>query len=55
MNNDDTAKPRVPLFTEGKEPESLELYIFGTLNALEREQDTFGKALKRYADESSLT
>lgn len=53
MNND--SKLRVPLFTEGNEPEDYELYIYGTLDVAERKQDSFGKALKRYADEVGLT
>ncbi len=49
MNNEKT-KLRVPLFTEREEPENYETYINGAVP-----DDTFGKALKRYAKESGLT
>lgn len=50
MNNE-PVKPYVPLFTERKKPVDYESYIYGD----EREVDSLGRALKRYADEIGLT
>lgn len=50
MGNDNP-KLRVPLFYEHEEPEDYKTYIYGS----DPDDDTFGKALKRYADELGLT
>lgn len=42
---------RVPLYVERKKVIDFDMYIYGTKNAEEQEQDFFGKALKRYADD----
>ena len=42
---------RVPLYTERKEVTDFDMYIYGTKNADEKAHDSFGKALKRYADD----
>ena len=39
--------PRIPLFSERKEPEKQDLYIYGSENTDEKEQDCFDKALLR--------
>ena len=49
--NDETIKPRVPLFTERPLPKDYNLYIYGEGD----EEDSFGKALKRYVKELDLT
>ena len=44
--------PRIPLFSERKEPEKQDLYIYGSENTAEKEQDCFAKALSRYMSDS---
>lgn len=52
MENDKTI--RVPLYSEREEVTDFEMYIYGTKNAEEQKRDSFGKALKRYADDSEI-
>ena len=42
---------RVPLYSEREKVTDFEMYIYGTKNAEEQKQDSFGKALKRYAED----
>ncbi|MDE6679164.1 MAG: helix-turn-helix domain-containing protein [Ruminococcus sp.] len=49
MNNNRLIK--VPLYTERKKITDFDMYIYGTKNADEQKQDSFGKAMKRYADD----
>lgn len=49
--NDDSIKPRVPLFTEKPEPKDYKRYILGNGD----EKDSFGKALKRYVADTGLS
>lgn len=46
---------RVPLYVERKKVIDFDMYIYGTKNAEEQEQDFFGKALKRYADDVGVS
>ena len=50
MNNEKN-KFSVPLFSKRDEPKDYKTYIYGS----EPDEDTFGKALKRYADEIGIT
>ena len=45
---------RVPLYTERKEVTDFDMYIYGTKNEDEKAHDSFGKALKRYADDIGI-
>ena len=49
--NDNNRLIKVPLYTETKEITDFDMYIYGTKNVDEQKQDSFGKALKRYADD----
>ena len=51
MNNESI---RVPLYNEMKDVTDFEVYIYGTKDAEEQKQDSFSKALKRYADDSGI-
>lgn len=41
---------KVPLYSEREEVTDFEMYIYGTKNSEEQKHDSFGNALKRYAD-----
>ena len=47
----DNKSIRVPLYSEMEEVTDFEMYIYGTKNAEEQKHDSFGNALKRYADD----
>lgn len=51
MNNESI---RVPLYVEKAEVTDFDMYIYGTKDAEEQKQDSFSKALKRYADDSGI-
>ncbi len=38
---------RIPLFSELKEPDNYDVYVYGTEQLEEKQQDTFTKALNR--------
>lgn len=38
----------IPLFSERKEPENRDFYIYGSEDTAEKEKDSFAKALARY-------
>ena len=42
---------KVPLYSEREEVTDFEMYIYGTKNSEEQKHDSFGNALKRYADD----
>lgn len=42
---------KVPLYSEREKVIDFEMYIYGTKNTEEQKQDSFSKALKRYADD----
>ncbi len=50
---DNSKLTRVPLYVERKEVTDFDIY--GTKNAEEQEQDFFGNALKRYADDIGVS
>jgi hypothetical protein len=41
---------RIPLFSELKEPDNYDVYVYGTEQLEGKQQDTFTKALNRYLD-----
>lgn len=40
--------PRIPLFSESKEPHNYDIYVYGSDSPLDKERDTFSAALGRY-------
>lgn len=52
MNNESI---KVPLYSEMKDVTNFEVYIYGTKDAEEQKQDSFSKALKRYADDIGIS
>lgn len=52
---DNNKLTRVPLYVERKEVTDFDMYIYGTKNAEEQEQDFFGKALKHYTDDIGIS
>lgn len=44
--------PRIPLFSERKEPKNQDLYVYGSENSSEKEEDTFADALSRFMADS---
>ena len=51
MSKQKTA-PRIPLYSERREPESKDNYIYGSEDASEKENDSLAKALSRYLADS---
>ena len=51
MSKQKTA-PRIPLYSERREPESKDNYIYGSEDASEKEKDSLAKALSRYLSDS---
>ena len=51
MSKQKTA-PRIPLYSERREPESKDNYIYGSEDASEKENDSLAKALSRYLSDS---
>lgn len=47
----DNKSIRVPLYSEMEEVIDFDMYIYGTKDAEEQKHDSFGNALKRYADD----
>ena len=51
MSKQKTA-PRIPLYSERREPENKDNYIYGSEDASEKEKDSLAKAMSRYLADS---
>lgn len=47
----DLHTPQIPLFSEQEEPQSYEIYVYGTDDLVKQHKDNFCLALCRYLDE----
>lgn len=46
--------PRIPLFSECKEPHNYDIYVYGSNDPLDMERDTFSAALSRYLENGGV-
>ena len=51
----DLHTPQIPLFSEQEEPQSYEVYVYGTDDLTEQHKDNFCLALARYLDEINIS
>lgn len=45
----------IPLFSDKKEPQDFDVYVFGSNEPSDKEKDTFRKALKRYLTDYNVS
>lgn len=51
----DLHTPQILLFSEQEEPQSYEIYVYGTDDLVEQHKDSFCLALCRYLDEIHIS
>ena len=51
----DLHTPQIPLFSELEEPQSYEVYVYGTDDLIEQHTDSFSLAIGRYLGEIGIS